>query len=323
MTARRTYIFAGLMIVGLMSAGIFCWADSGRGGDLTVAEYRAKLDRLLDSAQQLDSSGRAVPQVLRDLPPSWRVRTEEQDFTISAEGLRQDVHGFEQKGDYSAAIAVQSRIQALRHDLDGFEKPPRDVSSSREHLAALLARPEFRDVHGPTFLDRFAQKLMAVILRLLGLLFRSSAIPTISKFLVYTLIGLAVLVLAWLTYRQIKSAGERENVVPTDLPVSAKDWALWLADAQAAAKQRNWREAIHLAYWAGISFLELQGTWRPDRARTPREYLRLLSNSSEHRETLAALTQIFELAWYAKREADKGAFAQALQALERLGCRAS
>ncbi len=323
MTARRTPIFAGLVMVGLMSASLFCRADSGADHDLTTAEYRAQLDQLLASAQQLDSSGRSVPPMLRDLPQSWRVHTEEQDFTISAEGLRQDVEKFEQKGDYSAATAIEVRIQALVHDLDGFEKSPQDVSGSREHLAAILARPEFRDVHGPTFFDRLAQKLLATILSWLGRLFRSSAIPTISEFLVYTLIGLAALALAWVVYRQITSASERENVVPIDLPVSAKSWALWLADARAAAAENNWRQAIHLAYWAGISFLEHQGTWRPDRARTPREYLRLISNSSEQRETLAALTRIFELTWYAKREADAGAFAQAMQALERLGCRAS
>ncbi|HEY5212757.1 MAG TPA: DUF4129 domain-containing protein, partial [Acidobacteriaceae bacterium] len=149
------------------------------------------------------------------------------------------------------------------------------------------------------------------------------AIPTVSKFFVYGLIGLAMLTLGFLAYRQMKSAGEQEDVVPIDLPVSAKSWALWLTDARAAAAQNNWREGIHLAYWAGISFLEHQGTWRPDHARTPREYLRLISTSSEHRETLAALTQIFELTWYAKREADAAAFANTMQALERLGCHLS
>jgi Domain of unknown function (DUF4129) len=61
--------------------------------------------------------------------------------------------------------------------------------------------------------------------------------------------------------------------------------------------------------------------WKPDRARTPREYLRLLSSSSEHRETLTALTRIFELSWYAKRDSNEGTFSQTLQALEKLGCR--
>ena len=114
---------------------------------------------------------------------------------------------------------------------------------------------------------------------------------------------------------------ESTEVIPTDLPVSAKEWAIWLAEARAAAAKGEWRDAIHLAYWAGISFLERQGFWKPDRARTPREYLRLLSASSEHRETLAALTRIFELAWYAKRGAGEADFSRTLAELEKLGCR--
>jgi hypothetical protein len=320
MTARPIYILAGILIAWLTLAGVVCRADSGVHNQLTTAEYRSELDRLLAATQGLDSSGRTLPPILQDLPSSWRVHGEQQDFEISAEGLRRDIRRFKAEENVSTASAIRSRIQDLRNDLDGYEKPPGDVSISRERLAALLARPEFRNVRGPTFLDRIAQRLAAIIISLLELLFRSSAIPTISKFMVYGLIGLAVLTLAFLAYRQIMSSSARESVVPTDIPISARDWALWLADARAAAAQSKWREAIHLAYWAGISFLERQGTWRPDRARTPREYLRLLSNSSEHRETLAALTRIFELTWYAKREADSGVFAQTIQALEKLGC---
>ena len=318
MTLRCTCILAGLLI-----ASCFCVADSRSDKDFTVAEYRAELDQLLVAAQQLDSSGRSIPPILKDLPPSWRVRTEQQDFEISTEGLQQDVRKFTQEGDFSAANSVRSRIQSLRSDLDGFETSPQDVSNNRERLTAILARREFRDVRGPTLLDRLAQRLLAIILSLLGLLFSSSAIPTISTFLVYGLIGLAVLTLGFLAYRQIKSSSEQENIVPTDLPVSARSWALWLADARAAAAANDWREAIHLAYWSGVSFLEHQGTWRPDRARTPREYLHLMASSSEHREALSALTQIFELTWYAKRNADAGTFAQTMQALERLGCHPS
>lgn len=320
MTARSTYIFTGVLIAGLMSASFFCRADSGAGNDLTVAEYRAELDQMLVATQQLDSSGRALPPILNELPPSWRVRTEQQDFAISAEGLRRDIHAFEKQRNSTTASAIRSQIESLRNDLDGFETRPPDATSSQAHLTEILARPEFRDVHGPTFLDQLAQKLLAILLSGLQRLFRSSAIPTIGSFFVYGLVGLAVLTLAFLAYRQIKSASEQESVVPTDLPISARSWTIWLAEARAAAAQKSWREAIHLAYWAGISFLEHQGTWRPDRARTPREYLRLLSNSSEHRETLAALTRIFELTWYAKREADAATFAQTIQALERLGC---
>ena len=333
MTARRTYIRDDfrraelsicvllVAVLVIMAASIPCRADSGSGNELTVAKYRAELDQLLVASRTLDSSGRPTPPVLKELPSNWRVRIGPQDFDISTEGLRQDVSKFEREKDVAAATALQSRIQNLRSDIDGFETSPPDVSSSRAHLNSLLARPEFRDVRGPTFIDRFAQKLVGILVRLLERLFRSSAIPAVGTFFVYGLLGLAVLTLAFLAYRYIKSAAALENVVPTDLPVSAKNWALWLADSRAAAAQNNWREAIHLAYWAGISFLEHKGEWRPDRARTPREYLRLLSLSSDHRETLATLTRVFELAWYARRDADAAAFAQTIQALERLGCR--
>jgi hypothetical protein len=323
MTARRTCTLAGLVIAGFLISSLLCWAESGRVNDLTVAEYRSELDRLSVATQQLDSSGRAVPATLRDLPQNWRVRTDPQAFEIPAEGLRRDVRRFEREPNLANASAIRSRIRDLRSDLDGFETSPPDVTASREHLAALLARPEFGDVRGPTFLDRLKQKLIDTILRLLDFLFHSSAIPTISRFFVYGLIGLAVLTLAFIAYRQIMSASQRESVVPTDLPVSARSWSLWLDGARAAAAQNNWREAIHLAYWAGISYLEQQGMWRPDRARTPREYLRLLSDTSEHRETLSALTRVFELTWYAKQKADAGTFSQMMQALERLGCHSS
>jgi hypothetical protein len=118
----------------------------------------------------------------------------------------------------------------------------------------------------------------------------------------------------------IVRGSELEGVELANLPVSAKEWVVWLAEARAAAAKGEWRDAIHLAYWAGISFLERQGMWKPDKARTPREYLRLLG-TNEYRETLNALTRIFELAWYANRGASERSFSETLQELEKLGCR--
>ena len=316
MTARRIHILAFFLV-----AAIFCRAD-GTGNDaLTTTEYRAKLERLLSATQQLDSSGSATPQPLRDLPQTWRVHTDQQVFEISTEGLRRDVRRYESEKNIASASAVRARLESLRSDLDGFEKPPADFSSNRAALNSILARPEFRDVQGPSWVDRLKQRLLAFLIHLLERLFRSSAIPTISKYLVYVLMGLAVAALGYFAYRSIWAGQALDKVVPTDLPVSAKEWAIWLKEARAAAAKSEWRDAIHLAYWAGISFLERQGMWKPDRARTPREYLRLLASSSEHRETLKALTQIFELAWYAKRGASERTFSQTLQELEKLGCR--
>ena len=315
MTARRTCILAFCLI-----ASVVCRADAAAGDAMTAVEYRAELDQLLSATQQLDSSGGPIPQPLHDLPESWRVSEDQREFEISTEGLKRDVRRYESEKNATTAGAISARLQSLRRDLDGFEKPPADASANRTELNSILARPEFRDVQGPTWFDRFKQRLLGYIFHLLQMLFQSSAIPTISKFFVYGLIGLAVLALGYLAYRTIWRGNEFEGLVPKDIPISAKEWTIWLSEARAAAARGEWRDAIHLAYWAGISFLERQGMWKPDRARTPREYLRLLSSSSEHRETLTALTRIFELAWYAKRDASENTFSQTLAELEKLGC---
>ena len=284
------------------------------------AEYRAELDRLLAATQQLDSSGSPTPQPLLDLPQSWQVRTEQRDFDIPTEGLKRDVRRYEAEKNAANAGAIRARLESLRRDLDGFEKPAEDFSPHRDALTAILSRGEFRDVEGPTWVDRLKQRILGYLVHFVEIVFRSSAIPTISRIFVYGLMAIAVLALAYFAYRNLWKDNKFEAVIPRDIPVSAKEWSSWLAEARAAAARREWRDAIHLAYWAGISFLERQGMWKPDRARTPREYLRLLSSSSKHRETLTTLTRIFELTWYAKRGASEGAFSQALQELEKLGC---
>jgi hypothetical protein len=316
MTSWRTYILASLLVVAVL-----CRADSTPNQALTTAEYRAEIDRLLVLTRQLHDAKAATPAMLGHLPQSWRVHTSQRDFDISTEGLRRDVRRYGSEKILGNATAIEARLQDLRRDLDGFEAPPPDVSAERSALDSILARREFNDVHGPTWMDRLKRWMLEKIFRLLRSLFSSSAIPTVGKYFVYVLIAVAGLALLYVVYRSIFQNPEFEEVVPRDLPISAKEWTIWLTEARAAAARGDWRDAIHLAYWAGISFLEREGVWKPDRARTPREYLRLMSAEDEKRETLISLTRIFELAWYAKRETSEATFSEALAELEKLGCR--
>jgi hypothetical protein len=158
------------------------------------------------------------------------------------------------------------------------------------------------------------------LIRFLGRAIASSAIPAISNIVVYGLIAIAVLVLAIWMYRSIRESARLETIMPVAVPVSAKEWPLWLAEARAAATRGEWREAVHLSYWGGISFLEAQGSWRPDAARTPREYLRLLPPTSAHQPALRSLTQKLERVWYGMQAADADSFQQTLAELEKLGC---
>jgi len=330
MRARRTYIFACFLL-----ASSFCRPDAAGPNTLSAAEYRGQLDLLLASTQQLNSSSPSIPESLQHLPQSWRVRADQQDFEILTEGLQRDVRRYEGNRSASNAIAIRRRLESLRRGIDGFEKPAADVSSTRAELNSILARPEFAgrrpkwkwyewinrklgDYEGR--IKEWLAEVVRAIFRVLGRLLGFTSIPTVGQIFVYGLSGLAIAALLYLVYRNIFRDQDRDEVIP-HLPVSAKEWTIWLKEARGAAAKGEWRDAIHLAYWAGISFLERQGFWKPDRARTPREYLRLFTGESEHRQTLVALTRIFELAWYAQRDANEQTFSKTLEQLEKLGCR--
>jgi len=315
MRTWQTYILTGVLL-----APAFCPAEATPGSQLTVPEYRIELDRLRADAQKLVVSGE-VPTSLEHLPASWKVHTEQGDFEISTEGVRGDVRRYRSDKGSANASAIRTRIGSLWREIDGFEVLPADVSTQRNALNAILSRREFNDVHGPTWMDRLKRWVFELVYRILRRLFRFSAIPNVGRYFVYVLIGAAGLVLLYLVYRSIFRDPEFEEVVPRDLPVSAKEWTIWLAEARAAAGRGDWRDAIHLAYWAGISFLEREGFWKPDRARTPREYLRLISGQSQQHDTLVSLTRIFELAWYAKQDVSEQTFSETLAELEKLGCR--
>jgi hypothetical protein len=127
--------------------------------------------------------------------------------------------------------------------------------------------------------------------------------------------------LAYFIFRTIRQNNRLERIMPEVLPVSAKRWRVWMREAREAAAKGQWRDAVHLGYWAGISFLEENGMWRPDGARTPREYLKLLPADSHHRSTLKELTRRLEVTWYGKEAAGPQTFSETVANLEELGCR--
>ena len=308
-----------LIVLLLAVSALVCSAQTA---PMSPADYRAELDRFLTATEQLDASKKAeIPELLKTIPPSWQVQIDDRKFAVSTEWLRSDLRKLEEKFDAGLRERIDQRLEDLQAHLNAYLEGAADTTADRNRLVAILARHEFSDVHGPTLLDRLKQRFFRFLISLLSRAFGSRAIPTIGKVFVYTLIAVAVVLLAIWVYRAIRRSSEMERILPEDLPVSAKEWTLWMAEAREAAARGNWRDAIHLAYWAGISFLEARGMWRPDRARTPREYLRLLPSYSEYQGTLASLTRSFELVWYGYQEADAQAYAQALQELEKLGCR--
>ncbi|MFY9560063.1 MAG: DUF4129 domain-containing protein [Terriglobales bacterium] len=287
---------------------------------LSLDQYIQALKESLARAQKLQQEPQTAAELRNALPSAWRVQVGEKNFEIPTESLRRDLGAWQSKPDDAVLQRIVQHLETLRSEAEGYGKPGLDSSNHRVQLNDILARREFHNVHGPTWMDRLKQRFTEWLIKILGRAITSSAIPTISNILVYGLIAIALLVLAYWMYRSVRESARLESIMPVAVPVSAKEWPIWLAEARAAAARGEWRQAVHLSYWGGISFLEAQGSWRPDAARTPREYLRLLPTTSTHQPALRSLTQKLERVWYGMQAADADSFQQTLAELEKLGC---
>jgi len=285
-----------------------------------MAQYVAQLDALAAAIDRPRGDGAHLASaLLAQLPPAWRITASGRTFDVPLAPLRLASRDWTTNRDASARRRLRDHIRMLRLEAASFERPAPDRAAQRALLADILSKPDFADLHGPTWLDRLRQRLLQTLANWLGHAMPSSVIPTIGGVLVYALIAIAMVV-AWrrvrgyLTFRESAAAH-----VPIGAP-AARGWAQWLAEARSAAALGDWRDAVHLTYWCAIAFLEDRGAWRPDRARTPREYLRLLPSTTEHGATLAALTQRFERIWYGSAVADAQAYADSIEQLKHIGC---
>lgn len=220
---------------------------------------------------------------------------------------------------------AQQRLQVDIQQVDGPSVVNPDYAGQRKSLNSILAKPEYKGATEPEPRNRVEEWLENLLNRIfMGLAGVGARAPWIGRLLQVLLIGVALTVLAWFLFRLERNA--RVRLVPDVETVpgapSAREWQLWLKDAQNAAATGAWREAIHLVYWASISRLESNRLWPADRARTPREYLGLLGGNDPRRTTLTALTRNFERTWYGGREAAADDFNAALHLAAELGVEA-
>jgi hypothetical protein len=315
-----------IIVIAVLGPACLASAANARQTPLpetSLADFLVQLDRLESAVDQLDErSPERVAFVLAAVPRTWLVVASRARFEVSSGWLRRALTDWRTKPDVSARTLIVERLRAIRSDAAAFEQAPDDVSAMLARLRAVLSDPAFRFRHGPTWLDRLRQRALLWFIRLLGRALGSSAVPTVTNAIVYALIGLVVVLVAVWTYRAVRrsAALDMETVVPDRIPLAARPWTVWLTDARVAAAEDRWPEAIHFVYWCGISFLEGQGAWRPDRSRTPREYLGLLASSHDRRPALHALTRLLEHVWYGTDAADASSFDEALAELRKLGC---
>jgi len=312
--------------ITVVTVSLLLAAVAAHAATWSVAEHRQQLRDLTQKVESLTSHPEMAGRIAVELPEKVSVKVDKAEYSVDFANLKSTLGGFGMAAaDKRPAMLQQIKdyVQTLNQQADAFAKGSPDLEADRAKLNSILAGREFAKVKGPNAWDRFLAKAYGWIMRQLDRLFSIKGFKGETQLIVvYIVIGIAFSVLAvWIVRRlaqPLRAELERE-IMP--FAPSAKGWRTWLAEARALAQENDWRNAIHLGYWAGISFLEEHGAWKPDRARTPREYLRLLSARSEQHPVLAALTRKFEIVWYGHRDAGERDFQETLGQLEKLGCR--
>jgi hypothetical protein len=219
--------------------------------------------------------------------------------------------------------AAKVRLATDIAQIDGKPVTLDPHAGERAGLRKILAGRDFANLEAPTPKDSYLEKFGNWLNKALDALGSATkGASWLGRVLERGFILAVCVLLVWGLLQLERRWRVRLTPEMLDRPApgaaSARDWQLWLKDAQASAATGQWREAIHFAYWAAISRLESKRLWPADRARTPREYLALVAAEDARKPGLASLTGSFERTWYGGREADEGDYRKAEQLAEGL-----
>jgi hypothetical protein len=300
--------------------------QTARAASSSVAEYRQQLRDIVLKVEALKLHPQQAASLVTEIPDQVTVATGSGEIKVNYKSLKDDLATFSLASEEkrSALLSkIQNYVQSLNNQAAAYDKTGTDLSSAHGKLNQILSRHEFTKVKGPSAKDALLAKIYRWLSRMLSKLsFGKGSRFDWMQLFIYLLVGAAVTLLLVWTIRRLRRP--KEELAPREIipfSPSARSWRSWLAEARALAAQQDWRNAIHLAYWAGISYLEEHGAWKPNRARTPREYLRLIGTRAAQYPVLAALTRKLEFIWYGYGTARESDFEETLGQLEQLGCR--
>lgn len=279
--------------------------------------------RGLSAALKRNPSPAELSSIRDALPKEWHVTTPERSYSIATGPFRE-------KLTCASLTGAQEGLDRLALEIESYSNLRIvDLQNARSELTRVLAQPEFAAVRPPSAWDLFRQRLSAWLADLLYRIFRGiTGYPIGGAILFWLLVFGGVLFVAVWVFRFLVSR-DRMDVLPAgEILAPARTWQEWVRLSREAANRKDYREAVHAAYWAGIVRLQDTGVLPKDRNKTPREYLHTLSESAVHeptphpalREPLAGLTARLERTWYANRGAGPDDFRESLRQLEALGC---
>ncbi len=308
---------------------------AAQSGAYDTAGFAAEMRRLGTAIEQSNGDTRGIEAVQKTLPPSWKIDTSEAHYEFSSEPLREllECNKCDAAARKSRFAQAKSWTDAIAFQLEGYGAHGGfSAPDARATLEQILKRREFGAVRPPGRWDLLRQRINAWIMRMLNRLFENIGRHPLGAKLLFWLILFAVV--GWLAMMLVRfwlGRARMEELRSVGEVAFARSWQEWIRAAREAAARGDFREAVHSVYWAGIAHLEDDGTISRDRTRTPREHLQLVAEAvaaaaaaapqvSRQRDSLAALTSLFERVWYGRGHADARDFETSMRQAEGLGC---
>jgi len=216
--------------------------------------------------------------------------------------------------------AAESHLDADLADAQSASASPA-FPAARNDANAILSGREFRTADAqPSLRERVMAWLYGWLARLFGRVASfGSRSPWIGPLLEWGLGAIAAALLLVWAFRIARL--QRVRIRPDsarEIEPSGERVLNWMREAEEHAARERFRDAIHCLYWASIATLEGRRLWQPDRARTPREYLRLVDPASSLALLLRRQTLSFETIWYGLRTAQRTDYDRALQLHQQL-----
>lgn len=296
---------------------------------ISLAEYQQELLRIDQQLKLLVEHPENAGDLRASIPDAWDVKSSSTTFHIDNQEIRDKLNRYADVPHSRGEILpeLEFRVESQLEGAKAFDHPA--DTTARNKLETILQGREYRKLaRTQSPLETLKDRLMAWAVDLFSRLFRlAAAHPRVSQIFMWSMIGAIILGFVVWMYFLLRRSVRDEYAYPRDgdeLFPSSKHWQQWLREAHAAAERGKWRDAVRLAYWCSISYLESAGVWKPDRARTPREYLRTYkpqTGASGRREPLETLTRRFESVWYAQQSASAEDFQLSLAQLDKIGCR--
>jgi Domain of unknown function (DUF4129) len=292
--------------------------DNAIPSELDLSSYQRELARIEEASKDQSKIG----DLRRSLPDVWAVKDGDRTYSVPTKEISEALRVIEHDPKKPVAAQLETRLKEMREQAEELSRPsPRaNTAEADEKLKKILNRGEFQDASGPSAWDLMRARMARwIVLHMIKLLRFLHISQKTGNGIAWGVLFLAVVFLFYVVYRWLTKAATaadfRAQVEPT-----ASDARHWVHEALAAADRGDFREAVHCAYWASVAHLEDIRVLPRDRARTPRESLRLLDQYPKEQGLLQTITRSFELIWYGYRPASAEEWVGTKEQLEKMGC---